>query len=239
MTDIRSKDSNTLGWVSTDAGRLSIAGIALLVMPVAFCWNDLAVRYEYLLAASTLVLLALSVRAQTPFAMSIASGGLVLGAAAGVLWQAYAPTPALALGLIGYAAVAVIHVAFHERGAATERDDTIRRHAWVAAAGVVLAGSWAAYYQFMTLGFASESTMRRLVLTLSWLAIGLVGMALGTRKGARAISEAGVLFVATAVTKAVLYDTTHLGGPQRIALFGLAGIALLAGSMVVGKKRVA
>ena len=199
------------------------AGGLFVALAVAFCWYDLHLSTQYLLAVGGGLTLALTVAARnegTKVLVSIAIGALVM---AGVVWHALTVALPLTIGLLVVGAAGIVHVA----------TTPAQRHAWLAGATAALGASWAAYYRFATLGFAAESTSRRLVITLAWLLGGLVGMVLGTRKDERGMRDAGALVVVVAIVKALSYDTTHLAGVARVGLCALAGVALIVGALIV------
>lgn len=221
---------------STDSGRLTLAGGALVALATLFCWNDLSIPAEYLLSIAGGVVLVLSLVSRNNAMRTAASWGLVGVACVGTAWHAYAPTLPLTLGLLCCGVIGIVHVAL-DRSSPDEL--SIRSHAWISAALAALAASWSAYYQFATLGFAAETSSRRLVLTLAWLVSGLVGMVLGTRKHVRGLRDAGALVASVAVGKALFYDSMHLAGMERVGLCALAGVALIVGAAIVKPAQAA
>ena len=86
-----------------------------------------------------------------------------------------------------------------------------------------------------TLGVAAESLARRLIPTIGWLAIGLA-LFIAARSRASAPGRVGVGFVAVAVLKALIYDSTHLQGPLRVTVFAAVGVLLLAGARLTAVR---
>ena len=87
----------------------------------------------------------------------------------------------------------------------------------------------------LTLGVADESLARRLIPTIGWLAIGLA-LLIAARSRASAAGRVGVGFVAVAVLKALIYDSTHLQGPLRVTVFAAVGVLLLAGARLTASR---
>jgi len=106
------------------------------------------------------------------------------------------------------------------------------RLAWYAAGTSFIVATGAFYVHFFTLGFADESPARRLIPTISWLAVGLALWIAAPRRDA-APGRVGVALVAIALLKALIYDSTHLQGPLRVTVFAAVGALLLAGARLV------
>ena len=208
---------------STPSGLLTLTGGLFVALAVAFCWYDLHLSTQYLLAVGGGLTLALTLAARNDGTKALVSAALGALVAVGVVWHAFTVAMPITVGLLVVGAAGIVHVS----------TTPTQRHAWLAAATAALGASWAAYYRFATLGFAAESTSRRLVLTLAWLLSGLVGIVLGTRGDKRGMRDAGALVVVVSVVKALSYDTTHLAGVARVGLCALAGVALIVGALAV------
>jgi hypothetical protein len=206
-----------------------VAGGGLLALAAFFLWRDLALSPEYLLTAAAIACAALALGARARLTAYAGVGGLLACAAGGGAWYAAvrsdALLPGLALALVGAALTAALKL----RRAEAEGDVTGERLTWSALAAAALAASWAGYFRFLTLGFAAEHVGRRLVLTLAWLACGLLLAIARQRREGDPARWAGYAFVIAAVAKAVGYDTTHLAGWLRISVLAAAGTLLLVG----------
>ena len=117
----------------------------------------------------------------------------------------------------------------HERRASASDPTVAGPLFWFAAGGAFLVASAALYFSFLTLGVADESLARRLIPTIGWLAIGL-GLLIAARSRTSPPGRVGVGYIAVALVKALVYDSTHLQGPLRVTVFAAVGALLLAGA---------
>jgi len=215
------------------------AAVGLFAMAGVFGWRELGLGWQPVVLAMAVVAGALAVLGR----------GLVGGAGS---WVLLATT---VVGAAGYVATrsdellaGLVAAAIASGAAATARaqrpdgargETGERRALWASVVVGALAASWALYFRLFTIGFAEETVARRLVLTLGWLAAGVVTVVLA-RDGAgerRGVREAGYVFVLAAIAKVVAYDTTHLHGALRIAALAGSGTLLAVGAALVGRAR--
>ena len=219
-----------------DVRVLAVAGAAMLTLAGVFLWRDLQVPQELLLAVAALAVSVVALTGtsrQRPLAGPIA---LLVASVAGGLWYAATKSGLLltGLGLLVLASAATVALTWRRSEAREDRVQAILL--WYGLTASVLAASWAFYFHFFTLGFAADDLARRLVLTLGWLAAG-VGMVLwGRARGEGVIRDAGFAFIAVALCKALVYDTTHLGGTLRIACLAGAGVLMLGGAWLTSSR---
>jgi hypothetical protein len=235
------------GPVTTSRGFAAV-GAGLLALAGYFVWRDLGVGAEYLLVVVAVVAAAAELTARPrsrPHAGLVALLGCTLiagawfggGALLGIVPRDEFHPVALLLTMgIAVAGCVGAWARLHVSGGAGPVPARVAFP--VTLIGMVL--SAALYYQFFTVGVAAEHVARRLILTLTWLPVGLLLEARGQARGDRNLAHAGLLLVAGAVVKAILYDTTHLAGGLRVAVLGVAGLLLLGGASlgrVVGRER--
>lgn len=220
-----------------DSGVLMSAGAVLLAMAAFFLWRDLAVRPEMLVGIGAVAAAAVSVagiKRRWPLVGPIALLATVL---TGGGWYAATREPVLLGALAVTLAASVVTALGTQRAMPSEHERYQRVLAWYGFAIASLVTSFAFYFHFLTLGVAQDELARRAVLTLAWLAAG-VGLVLwGRRKGEHAIRDAGFLFLAASVGKAVLYDTTHLDGMLRVGLLAITGAVLLGAGAAATRVR--
>jgi hypothetical protein len=104
---------------------------------------------------------------------------------------------------------------------------------WYAFGAALLAVTWGLYFHFFTAGFAAEWVARRMIPTVVWLGLGLA-LFIGGRGRVAAAAHVGAGFIAVAVGKAALYDTSHLHGYLRIAVLAAVGVLLVFGARGLG-----
>lgn len=216
-----------------DVRVLAGAGTGLLVLSGVFLWRELQVPHELLLTVAALVAAAVALSG-TSRQRPVLVGPIALLAAslAGGAWYAATRSGLLLAGLGLLVLASATTVALSWRHAKTRADRVQAILLWYGLTASALAASWAFYFHFFTLGFAAEDLGRRLVLTLGWLAAG-VGLVLwGRSRGEGVIRDAGFVFIAVALGKALLYDTTHLSGTLRIACLAGAGALMLGGALL-------
>jgi uncharacterized membrane protein len=216
-------------------------GVVLIGAAAYFVWRDLGVSAEYLLVAVAVVATALEI-IQCPrdrphvglsilLACTLAAGVCFAGAAYFGYVPAGSARPFVLFATMGIAAIGGI-VAL-ARAYLTQREGWLSARLVYSMTIIAIVLSAALYYQLFTIGFAAEHVARRLILTLTWLPIGVLMQATGHARGERHLAGAGLLLVACAVAKAILYDTTHLDGGLRIAVLGVAGLILLGGAWLL------
>jgi hypothetical protein len=240
MEQLDSSDLMRSGAVA-ETRTFAFLGAALIALAAFFVWRDLNVSAEYLLVVAALAATGLEV-AQRPrgrphlgllallactlVAGAWFAGGSYLGAVAVGSFR-----PFVLLATMGIAVIGCVMAA--ARAYLGRRDESLPAQLVypIALIGIVL--SAALYYQLFTIGFAADHVARRLILTLTWLPLGVLLQASGQARGDRHLAGAGLLLVACAVAKAVLYDTTHLDGALRVAVLGVAGLVLLGGAWLL------
>ena len=211
-----------------DVRVLAVTGAGLMGLAGVFLWRDLQVPHELLLAVAAALASGVAlaeVPRQRPLAGPIA---LLVTGLVGGLWYAGAKSGLLLPGLGLTVLATAVTVARTWRRTEAREDKLQGVLLWYGLTAAVLAASWAFYFHFFTLGFASNDIGRRLVLTLGWLVAGVGLVVYGRNRGEGVIRDAGFAFLAVAVGKALVYDTTHLSGMLRVA--GLAG----AGALMLG-----
>jgi hypothetical protein len=212
-----------------DVRVLAVAGAGLLGLAGVFLWRDLQVPMEMLLAIAAVAAAGLAfagVPRERPLAGPIA---VLACAVLGGAWFAATKSGLLLIGLavtLGAAALVV----WRSRRPGGEPDRIQSFLTWYGLTAAAIATSWAFYFHFLTLGFAGDDVGRRLVLTLGWLVAGVALVLHGRKRGEAVIRDAGFAFVAMAVGKALLYDTTHLHGTLRVAGLAGAGLLMLGGA---------
>jgi hypothetical protein len=207
----------------------AFGGVGLLAAAGGFLWMQLALEPQYLLALAAAVATALGLMRMRGLAL-IARAALLGCCLLGGALFAGLHTDALLVGLVVAVAGATVHalVSF----IADDPDKlkrTLTSHTFALAA---LLASGALYFRFVTLGLGAEHVGRRLVLTLAWLATGIV---LVVVRAAKHKWHPGYLFVLVAVGEAMLYDTVQLSGTLRVATLGLAGALLLGGAWLLSR----
>jgi hypothetical protein len=219
----------------------AVAGAVLMALAAFFVWRDLGVGGEYLLIGAATIA-AVAEWLQRPRRWPHAGLAALLGCtlvggvwfALGAFAGAYPTTqfhPELLLVAMAIAVVGCVAAA--ARTHLQHREGPLPAQVVFPIALIGLMLSIAAYYQFFTVGFAAEHVGRRLILTLTWLPVGLLLEAWGHARADRNVAHAGLLLVVCAVAKAVVYDTTHLDGGWRIAVLAVAGLLLLGGAWLL------
>lgn len=210
-----------------DVRVLAGAGAGLLLLAVIFLWRDLQVPGELLLAVGGMAagaLAFLDVPRERPLAGPVA---VIVFAVGGGLWYAATKQGLLLVGLGAVLAVAVVTVLRSRRRLVATPDRVHDVLVWYGLTSATIAASWTFYFHFLTLGIAEDSVARRLVLTLGWLVLGVALVLAARPRGAPVMRDAGFAFVAIAVGKALVYDTTHLSGSLRVLGLAAAGLLML------------
>lgn len=214
------------------------AGVALLMFAGLMFWRELEIPTEVLIAVAAVLAAAISF-ARFPRDRPLA-GPITLAAVtvAGGVWFAVTRHPLLLPGLaISFLASAVTVWRMH-RPAVTADDRLQLMLLWHGLTAAVLVTSAAFYFQFITLGIAEDEIARRLILTLAWIAVGVILIHFAYRRSEPVMRDSGVAFLAVAVGKLLLYDTTHLSGAVRIAGLTAAGALLLLGAWATSRMPV-
>jgi len=145
---------------------------------------------------------------------------------------------------IAVAAVASIILVLHSRSVWMDFDmaDHTKQAAnlesgavWVALTFTTLGLFWAFYFHFLT-SLNDNFIERRLIFTLFLILVGIVLSIIGRNRPQPFLSLLGLSYLGVGVAKAIVYDTTHLGGFLRIAVFAGGGLLLLAGGALMNKK---
>ena len=223
-----------VGKKQKDSFWFAVVGGVLSAVAAFTAWQELALEPEILLLALATVCSVLALLKKPAQWAGAGPLGLVLLGVGGGAWYAATKHPLLLWGL-GVAFLGATLTLFRS----SEKGSLYSRVSWYALAVTGLSASWAAYFHFFTLGFAEEALERRMLPTLLWLAGGVSLALFGNRKGNPDARLAGLLLLAATVGKALLYDTTHLFGWARVAVFAVCGVVLLGSSRLlrVGEAR--
>lgn len=225
-----SDPASTTQWRALAAG-----GAAFLALAVYFLWRDLDLPRELVLLAATLLAGTASLLGRPRRWPLVAPAALMGAAAVAGLWflaeKGPAVLPALAVAL-GTSAAAVVR---GERGDLGSAGALAHRLRWYGLGVALIAASSAFYFHFLTTGVAVDSVARRLIPTVVWLALGLALFIAG-RLRAQPAMHVGLGLVAIAVSKAVVYDTTHLHGSLRVVVLASVGVLLLFAASVVRRS---
>ncbi|MGA9523066.1 MAG: DUF2339 domain-containing protein [Myxococcaceae bacterium] len=218
---------------------LTVAGAALLALAGVFLWRELQMPAAAVLAVAAVLAAGLA-QARIPRARPIAGPIALLGVSVGgALWYFTRFDPLLLWGL-GVAVLASAFTVYRMHRPARDAEDRLQLALlWYGVTVSALFASAAFYFQFLTIGYAHDEIARRLVLSIVWLAVGLVLVFNGHQRRERVIRDAGFGFVGAALLKVVLYDTTHLHGTLRIAGLAAAGMLLLLGAWVTSRRTAA
>jgi hypothetical protein len=223
--------------VKVEAQVMGVAGAGLVALAAFFLWRELQVRAEMLLvitagvaAVGAFTLRQWKVQLFGPVALLGATG-------AGALWYGATREPLLLAGL-AVAFVAAVVLAVMDRSAAQADSTTSRWHRLLSWHGVALSGlvtSFAVYFQVFDASDLSlqDFVARRALLSLAWLLSGVALVLFGRARQATEVRDSGFLVLAAAVTKLLVYDTTHLDGLLRIGALAVGGGVLLASAAVV------
>lgn len=217
---------------------LGIGGALFLVAAGFFLWRDLALPSE-LVVLAVAVLASAAAMLGWPRGWSPAIGPAALlatTAGTGLLFlatKAQGLLPALGVALV--ASIVVLYRTDRRRRESAGADLT-HWLAWYTFGTALLAATSALYFVFLTTGFAAESVARRLVPTILWLSTGL-GLFIGADRRTPPATHVGMVFVAVAVLKAALYDSTHLAGGLRIAMLAAVGGLLMFAARTLSRPR--
>lgn len=219
----------------TDARVMLGAGAVLTGAAAFFLWRDLQVPPELLVA--TVAVAAAITSAVHSRKWPLAGPLVLLGTSVvGALWYAATREPVLLAGLGASFLANAFLVARVHRGLDSQVERLRAFVTWFGLAVATLATSAAFYFQFLTLNLLHDETWRRLILTLGWLGLGLWGARYARGRKDAVVRDASFLMLAAAVGKALLYDTAHLAGWQRIAVLAVSGLALLGSGFMALRR---
>lgn len=220
----------------SDRMLLGGAGLALLALGGIFGWRELQVDPAYLLtiAAAGGVLASGIDKERTATRAGLL--GLVLCAGLGGAWYAAVRSVALLPGLLVALAGGVLFLLRGYPRARRRGEGSTVALGFAALVTTTLSASWAGYFHFLTAGLAPDEVARRLVLTLLWVVIGVALVVYSGKLRELAMRYAGYVFVVAATAKALLYDTTHLGGGLRVLTLLAAGACLLGGALLATRQ---
>jgi hypothetical protein len=229
-------DANERETKPSESTYLAVGGAGFLALAGFFLWRDLALPPAAVLIAAA-VAASIAAAFNWPRRLpGLAPAALLVVAAWGGVWYLAIKSPALLPGLCVTAVGAIAALAIREAGSSWYASVWTRRLAWYAAGAAFLIATWALYFHLFTIGVAAETVVRRLIPTMVWLAVGLALLVAGRSRSAPP-AQAGLGLMAVALIKALLYDTTHMYGPSRVALLGAVGFLLLAGAGVLRRAQ--
>lgn len=215
-----------------DVKVLGGVGGGLLMLAVVFLWRDLQVPRELLLAVAAVGAAGLAFL-HVPHTRGLMGPVTVLACAvAGGLWYAATKEGLLLVGLALTLAVATTLVLRWGLQPGAEQDRVRDVLIWFGLSAAAIAASWAFYFHFLTLGIAEDNVARRLVLTLGWLVAGVALVLTARQRGMPVMRDAGFVFVAIAVGKALLYDTMNLHGSLRVVGLAAAGVLMVGAALL-------
>jgi hypothetical protein len=227
--------SSPLKRETPDSTWLKLGGAGFLALAGGFLWRDLALPPAALvLVAAALATLATLLRLPRRWPL-VAPGAVLATALAGGGWFLADKDPLLLPALATALVAGIVGIVQVEQADECPASPLPGRLAWTAAGAAFLVASWAFYFHFLTTGIAADSVARRLVPTIVWLAVGLGLFVAGGGRRGRAPVQVGATLAAIALCKAIAYDTTHLGGPLRVAVLGAVGALLLAGGQSLAR----
>lgn len=213
-------------------------GVALLAITALLIWHEVSMDAVYLLLGGSAVTLGLSAwleRRKTPLVGPVLTlGSVVVGAA----WYAATREPvvlgALGLGFVTFAGLAWRH---RERtrvpATPAHRAAVFQGLAWSGLA-LSLATSFHLFHGSALLDEGFHA--RRVIVTVAWLVSGLGFVVFGHRREDGAMFGAGSVLTVAAMGKLLLYDTTHLDGVLRIAVFAAAGALMFFGGTLLTRQ---
>jgi hypothetical protein len=216
---------------------MGVAGAGLLALAGLFLWQELQVRAEVLLVLGATVA-AVSAAVLHRFKIQLIGPAVLLGATGlGALWYGATREPLLLAGL-GVAFVAALGLAVLDRRAPAVESPVSRWHRLLSWHGVALSGlvtSCAVYFHIFD---ASDLSLqgfvaRRALFSGTWLLAGVGLVLFGRAQRATEMRDSGFLVLAAAVSKLLIYDTTHLDGLLRVGTLAAAGAVLLGSAAVV------
>jgi hypothetical protein len=213
------------------------AGAALLGIAAVFGWRELRLDPAYLVTLVALGGVMVSGVAKNYRATRTGLLTLLLCALLGGAWYAMQRSAALLPGLFVALGGGLLFLRHGYARARKAGDRVTIGFGFAALVATTLVASWAGYFHFLTAGVAVDAVARRLVLTLLWMAAGVALVVVSGKRRELAMRYSGYVFVAAALGKALLYDTTHLGGGLRVIVLLAAGVCLLGGAVLTNRGR--
>jgi hypothetical protein len=214
---------------------LATAGAAFLILAGFFLWRDLSLPRELVMSVLALVAGTAAALRWPRRWPALAPAVLIATTIGAACWftteKQVALLPPLGIALVT-AAAAVVRSLHDGEGKLADR------LIWYAFGASLLAVTWGLYFHFLTAGFAADWVARRMIPTVAWLALGLSFFIAGKGRIPAAV-HVGLGFIGIAVTKAALYDTSHLHGYLRIGALAAVGALLVFGGRVLGSAGAA
>lgn len=226
MSELANKNSSSI---------LAAGGAGFVALAAIFLARDLTLPTETLLGAAAILASVAAILGRPRHWPWVAPAALLAAALVGGGWYVVVTSPALLPGLALTAVGSIAALVLHQRRASDA--NLAGALFWYAAGAAFLVASAALYFHLFTLGLADESLARRLIPTIGWLAIGLV-LLIAARSWTSPPGRIAVGYIAVAVMKALVYDSTHLEGPLRVTMFAAVGALLLTGArLIAGRER--
>lgn len=215
-----------------DIAVLAVGGLLLWAVAGGFLWRDLDVPREAFLALGAVLAAGLAIKRLPeklgwigPVLLLSVSG---IGGAWFVLTKAVFLVPALAITTAA-TVVALIRSKPEQKGQ--------QLLLWYGLSAAVLVTSGAVYFHLFTANWLADDVARRLILSFVWLAFGITLVVGAVRGNAAFARDAGFAALAVAVGKILIYDSSHLGGPLRLAVLFGGGALLLGGAAIAAQRR--
>lgn len=218
-------------------------GFAFLAIAIFLIVREFSVGFGYsaavILAATAVALPRLKQQARTIGALAFSAFGL----STPIVFLVAEREPHMLVGISAFCATSAFLV-YATRAAWQSFDTAVPERKWANVENITLwaaltvsslALAWATYFWFLSpLGDAFLA--RRLVFTVALVATGLVLAMRSHRTPLPFVGMSGLSVLGTGVAKALLYDTTHLTGVLRIAVFAACGLLLVIAAKVVSLK---
>ncbi len=224
---------------------MGFAGAGLLGLAAIFLWRELQVRAEVLLVVGTIAA-AVGAEVLRRVKLPVLGPVVLLGAtAAGAAWYGATREPMLLVGLaVAFGASLVMALLDRRTPPAVGESHRDRLHRMLSWHGLALSGlvtSLAVYFQVFDASDLSlqDFVARRAILSLTWLLAGVALVLFGRARRATEVRDAGFVVLAAAVTKLLLYDTSHLDGFLRIGALAAGGAVLLGSAVLVRRLNAA
>jgi len=224
-----------------DSRALALAGGAFFLLAAFFLWRDLPDARELIGVAAVAAAGVAAVMGWPRAFPALAPAVLLLATVAGAGWYLVERAPGI-LPMLGLAvpASAIALLRAEGEGGPPFAPSVAHRLRWYALGVALLAATWGLYFNFLTIGFAADSVARRLVLTLTWLALGLGFFVPGrTRTASTGAVHVGFVLGAAALGKAAFYDTTHLHGLLRVLVLAAVAALLFSASRIMRRPAAA
>lgn len=220
----------------SDGLLLGGAGALLLSLAGYYGWRELQVDPAYLVTVAAAAGVVATNLERNRLVTRVGLMTLFLCAALGGAFYAAVRTASLLPGLFVALGGGLLFLGRGYPRAKSRGDQGTIALGFAALVATALSASWAGYFHFLTAGLAPDEVARRLVLTLLWVASGVVLVVVSGRLRELAMRYAGYVFVVAATGKALLYDTTHLGGGLRVLVLLAAGACLLGGALLSSRQ---